>query len=60
MGTNCTPLVADLFLFCYERDYMLSLSVNNQTDVSRNVRFPTIWYVRPAKAQTSLRLRRAV
>ena len=20
MGTNCAPLVADLFLFCYERD----------------------------------------
>ena len=24
MGTNCDPLVADLFLFCYERDTMLS------------------------------------
>ena len=33
MGTNCTPLVADLFLFCYERDFMLSLSDNNQTDI---------------------------
>ena len=32
MGTNCSPLVADLFLFCYERDFMLSLSDNNQTD----------------------------
>ena len=32
MGTNCAPLVADLFLFCYERDFMLSLSENNQTD----------------------------
>ena len=21
MGTNCAPLVADLFLFCYERDF---------------------------------------
>ena len=30
-GTNCAPLVADLFLFCYERDFMLSLSDNNQT-----------------------------
>ena len=26
MGTNCAPLVADLFLFCYERDFMMSLS----------------------------------
>ena len=33
MSTNCAPLVADLFLFCYERDFMLSLSDNNQADV---------------------------
>ena len=33
MGTNCAPLVADLFLFCYERDFMVSLSDNNQADV---------------------------
>ena len=33
MGTNCAPLVADLFLFCYESDFMLSLSENNQTDI---------------------------
>ena len=25
--------------------------------LSRDMRFPTIWYVRPAKAQTSLRIR---
>ena len=33
MGTNCAPLVADLFLFCHERNFMLSLSDNNQTDI---------------------------
>ena len=33
MGTSCAPLVADMFLFCYERDFMLSLSDNNQTDI---------------------------
>ena len=33
MGTNCAPIVADLFMFCYERDFMLSLSGNNQTDI---------------------------
>ena len=33
MGTKCAPLDADLFLFCYERDFMLSLSDNNQTDI---------------------------
>ena len=32
MGTNYAPLVAD-FLFCYERDFMLSLSDNNQADI---------------------------
>ena len=33
MDTNCAPLVADLFLFCYERDFMLSFSEDNQSDV---------------------------
>ena len=33
MGTNCAPLVADLFLFCYERDFMLSLSEDNESGV---------------------------
>ena len=33
MRTNCAPLVADLFLFCYEGDFMLSLSGNDQSDI---------------------------
>ena len=33
MDTCGAPLVADLFLICYERDFMLSLSDNNQTDI---------------------------
>ena len=33
MGTNCAPLVGDLFLLCYERDFMMSLSVDKQADV---------------------------
>ena len=33
MGTNCAPLVEDLFLFCYERDFFLSLSDNNEAGV---------------------------
>ena len=33
VGTNCALLVADLFLCWYERDLMLSLSENNQTDI---------------------------
>ena len=33
MGTNCDFLVADLFLFCYEKDLMTSLSNYNQADI---------------------------
>ena len=33
MGTTYAPLDADLFLFCYERDFMKSLSRENQTDI---------------------------
>ena len=27
MGNNCAPLVANVFLFCYERDFMMYLSI---------------------------------
>ena len=33
MGTNYAPLVADLFLYCYERDFMEFLNHDNQADV---------------------------
>ena len=33
MGTYCATLVADLFLICYERDFMMSLSDDKQADV---------------------------
>ena len=33
MGTNCAPLVADLFLFCYERDFMTCLSDVKQAEI---------------------------
>ena len=33
MGTNCAPLVADLFLYCYERYFMDSLNHDSQADV---------------------------
>ena len=33
MGTNCAPVVAGMFLFCFERDFMLSLSDDNQFEV---------------------------
>ena len=33
MGNNCAPLVADLFPFYYEKDFMMSLSEDKQADV---------------------------
>ena len=33
MGTNCAPLIADSFLFCYERAFTMSLSYDTQADV---------------------------
>ena len=33
MGTICASLEADLFLFCYERDFMKNLSSDNQADL---------------------------
>ena len=33
MDTNCAPLVADLFLFYYESDFMTSLSDDKQADI---------------------------
>ena len=33
MGTNCAPLIADLFLFCYESDFMTSLSDVKQAEI---------------------------
>ena len=34
MGTYCASLAADLFLFCYERDFVMSLSGDKQADVN--------------------------
>ena len=33
MGTNCAPLEADVFLFCYKRDFMTTLSNDSQADI---------------------------
>ena len=34
MGTNYAPLVADLFLFCYKRDVMMSLSDDKKAGIT--------------------------
>ena len=33
MGINCILLVANLFLFCYDTDFMMSLSDDKQADI---------------------------
>ena len=33
MSTNCASLAIDLIIFCYESDFMLSLSDKNQADI---------------------------
>ena len=30
MGTNCAPLIADLFLYCYERNFKWLLMTNQE------------------------------
>ena len=49
MGTNCSPLVADLLLFCYERDFMMSLSDNKQTDIIGAFNTTSIYFGRYVK-----------
>ena len=33
MGTNCAPIIADLFLYCYERDFMSNLQKSKRFDL---------------------------
>ena len=33
MGTNCAPLIADLFLYCYERNFMSNLQKSKLFDL---------------------------
>ena len=43
---NCAPLVADLFLFCYERDFMMSFSVENHLkSLKLLARLQDIWMI---------------
>ena len=33
MSTNCDPLIADLFLYCYERDFLSNLQKSKRFDL---------------------------
>ena len=46
MGTNCAPLVAHLFIFCYDRDLMMSFSDDNQAVLLTLLTLhPAIWMI---------------
>ena len=42
LGFHYAPLVADLILFCYERDFMMSLSDDKQSDIIKGF---NIWMI---------------
>ena len=45
MGTNCAPLIADLFLFCYVKKLeLIELHQNNGTNPNPN---PKPWTLNP-------------
>ena len=39
MGTNCTPLLADLFLYSYEADFIQGLLKKNENNLARSFNF---------------------
>ena len=68
LGSNSRPMDLHSELFCMvigfgeAKDYVFFSSILFAVSklayyMSHWIRFPTMWYVRPAKAQTSLRIR---
>jgi len=39
MGTNCVPLLADLFLYSYEADFIQGLFKKNEKKLARSFNF---------------------
>ena len=39
MGTNCDPLLADLFLYSYEADFIQGLLLKNEKKLARSFNF---------------------
>ena len=44
MGTNCAPLVADFFLFCYEGYFINAFSPENQADIIEAFNFTSRYH----------------
>ena len=45
MSTNCAPVVADLFLFCYERDFIIFLEKSDLKLLKLSVRRLDFWTI---------------
>ena len=43
IGINCATLIADLFLYCHERDFMLSLSKNNEDQMIEAFNYTSVY-----------------
>ena len=41
MGTKCAALIADLLLFCFERDFIVSLSYNKEAEIIKHLTLDT-------------------
>ena len=39
MGTNCAPLIADLFLYCYEKDFMSTCNLHKSKTLDHADKF---------------------
>ena len=56
MGTNCAPRTADLFLFCYKRDFMTSLSDVKQVETIEAIKSTSRYLDDPLNIDNPYRL----
>ena len=42
MGTNCAPLLADLFLYSYEAEFVQNLIKNGQKKLAQSFNLPSV------------------
>ena len=47
----------ELFSAFFNTEIHCDKEIHNKKNLSRGMRFPTMWYVRPTKPQISLRIR---
>ena len=53
MDTNFAPLIADFLLFCYERDFITSLSYNKEADIILECKSPSRYVDDPLEIDNS-------